>query len=97
MFINGVVGVCPHGRELRVSDVQSVARLEDGRVLYVGKCGDGVTITQATHRHATQWLRAKVTGDTPMPSDEELQLIEFEVDLEHVNDLSDLEALWANQ
>lgn len=93
MFLEGTVGVCSCGSVAHVEDVVYVAAVPGGAI-YTLKHGCQVIVDKVTHSDASRWLRAKADNDLAEPSDAELALIEFEIDLEHVETIEDLAALW---
>jgi hypothetical protein len=94
VFLEGTVGVCGCGSVVHVEDVIYVAATQDG-AYYALPHGCAVIVSADTHRAAARWLRAKADNDLAEPTDAELTLVDFELELEHVETLQDLEPLWA--
>lgn len=92
-FLEGTVGVCGCGSVAHVDDVVSVAAT-GGNAFYVLNHGCILLVPRDTHRAATMWLRARADNDLCEPTEAELTLVDFELELEHVNSLADIEPLW---
>jgi hypothetical protein len=93
VFIEGIVGLCSCGDTVHVEDVVYVAATQDG-AWYALNHGCAVIVSADTHRAAARWLRAKADNDLAEPTDAELTLVDFELELEHVETLADVEPLW---
>lgn len=93
MFLEGTVGVCECGLVAHVDDVIYVGAIS-GAAFYVLRHGCQIVVDKITHRDAARWLRARADNDLAEPSDAELALVEFELELEHTDSLADIEVLW---